>query len=82
MITGEQGAALEGLQMACLKIIYGTKKSYGRILSDLEGKLTTITERRQALVDKFILKTVANPKYKDSWFPRRAIIDHNLRHLL
>ena len=65
--------------MACLKIMYGTKKSYGRILSDLEGKLTIIAERRQALVDKFIMKTVANPNYKDRWFPRRAIVDHNLR---
>ena len=79
MITREQSAALEGLQMACLRIIYGTKKSYGRILSELEGKLTTIAERRQALVDKFIIKTVANPNYKDRWFPRRAIVDHNLR---
>ena len=53
--------------------------SYAEIMTRLEGKLDYLTTRRQSLVDKFILKTAENPRFARKWFPKRAIIDHNLR---
>ena len=31
------------------------------------------------MVDKFLLKTANNPLFSERWFPKRGIIDHNLR---
>ena len=79
MVTKEQAGQLEGLQRSAMRVIYGHSRPYLQILGDLQGKIEPLHERRQRMVDKFILKASENPQFAESWFPKRAIFDHNLR---
>ena len=78
MISGEQAQQLERLQATALKIIFGLKHSYRELL-EVSG-LEPLVERRQRLIDKFILKAVKNDNITEAWFPTKTFIHHNLRH--
>ena len=39
----------------------------------------TLKKRRELYIDKFVLKAIDNPRYKNSWFPRREEDQYNLR---
>ena len=64
------------LQAAALRIIYGHKKSYSALLHIIE--IESLRDRRSRLVDKFVLKTAANPAFED-WFPLKNFTHHDLR---
>ena len=77
MLNHHQITELENLQKLALKIIYGvTGVSYVSLLE--RSSLPSLAERRLTMVDKFITKTVNNPKYR-SWFPHRILSTHDLR---
>ena len=79
MMNTTQRHLLEKLQMAALSIIYGRKENYSTITQWLEGKLDYLEDRRQKMVDAFIIKTAKNPKFVKTWFPRRSFTGHDLR---
>lgn len=64
-LTDEQDEAIENLQNAALKMIYGPGIS-ARKMHALSG-LTTLRARREALCDKFALKCSKMPMFS-SWF--------------
>ena len=64
-MTDEQDEAVDNLQNAALKMIYGPGLS-ARKMRSLSG-LTTLRERREALCDKFAEKCVNMPLFSD-WF--------------
>ena len=68
---------IERAQATALKIIYGWNKSYSSLLS-LAG-IEYVQERRQRLTDKFIIKTAANERYQEKWFPLKEFVHHDLR---
>lgn len=78
ILSADQSSTLERLQSSALKTIYGWNQSYSDLVSALN--IETVSERRQRLTDNFILKTVENPKYTDSWFPLKTPSDHFLRN--
>ena len=67
---------LEDLQKKALRIIVGHKKTYEECLK-ICG-IITLKDRRLDLVDKFIKKTVNNPRYFD-WFPKKEKSSHDIR---
>ena len=77
LLTNDQVKAIEWLQMAALKIIFGWKRSYSEILD--ENKVETMAERRQRLTDKFVVKTAKNPVYQEKWFKLKTFTHHDLR---
>ena len=77
MLSKDQVKVLERLQSSALKIIYGLKHSYRELL-DLSG-VETLCDRRQRLINKFILKSVKNEAITRSWFPTKEFVHHNLR---
>ena len=79
MLTREQASSLEKLQADALRIIFGRKRSYRSILEELEGVVEDLGSRRQAMVDRFILKTADNEQFKEKWFPKKQMTDQNLR---
>ena len=79
LLSGDQANQIEGLQRSALKIIFGFRKKYSEIMDEQEGVLEYLTDQRQQMVDNFITKTAANPQFADRWFPKRAIVGHDLR---
>ena len=77
LLNTEQTDALERLQAAALRIIYGFKMSYREML--LESRIETLYDRRLRLMDKFLEKTIKDERFLAAWFPRREFIHHNLR---
>ena len=77
LLTKDQSNALKRLQSSALKIIFGWKKSYGSILE--ENNIELISQRRQRLTDKFIIKAAKHVTYKEKWFPLKSFTHHDLR---
>ena len=77
MLSGEQNKKIDHLQRTALQIIFGNKLSYRKLL-EISG-LPMVSERRMALLDRFILKAAASEKYKESWFPRKTFYHQDLR---
>ena len=78
MMTGEQKHQLERLQARALTIISGTKASYRQNSDDLG--IETLDNRRLALVDKFLAKTLEHPHFGEKWFPRKERNPYSTRH--
>ena len=78
-LTSEQSNALERLQSQTLKTIFGFDKSYNECLS-FSG-LDTLESRRTKLVQKFAIKTSANPLWAH-WFPQHEEYSYDLRKKL
>ena len=78
MISKEQAHGLEMLQSSALKIIYGQSLSYARLIE--ESGIDTLQDRRQKLIDKFVLKAAENPKFKEEWFTQKKFTHHDLRN--
>ena len=77
MLTKEQAQALEKLQSSALKVIYGLKYSYGELLE--RSGVEMFCDRRQCLINRFVLKTVKNEALTDLWFPTKEFVHHDLR---
>ena len=68
------------MQARALKIIYGFEKSYAEVLQ--ESGIESLWERRERLVDKFIAKLAANPRFADDWLPQKEFHHLDLRREL
>ena len=76
MLSQEQSELIESCQRKVFELAYG-KVSYSGAVR--EKKIETMRSRRERASDKFVSKAVKNRKFA-SWFPRRDVIDRNLRH--
>ena len=77
MLTQTQSNELERFQKQAAKLAYGSEKSYAELCS--EHGIETLKERRAKQVDKFVTKTMKNPRYADEWYPLREDDMHNIR---
>ena len=71
LIPAYMSAKLEQVQRQAVKIIYGWKCDYGRVLED--GLLETLEERREKNCLKFALKCVNTERFGRKWFPYTEI---------
>lgn len=78
MLSRNQVLELERLQLKSMKIIYGPMISYGTVLK--ETGICTLENRRDNLIKKFALKTVANKKFSEKWFPKNPEPRYNIRN--
>ena len=66
-LTGESSDKLERLQSASLRTIFGHKKLYAKCLE--KSGLTTLKDRREALLSSFTRKAAASERFSTAWFP-------------
>ena len=77
LLTSEQDKKIEQLQFIALKIIYGRKLSYRKLL-DITG-LKSLQERRKERFEKFAVKIEGNERFREKWLPRNEVGDITLR---
>ena len=70
LLSSEKSSRLERMQKRAVKIICGQTSSYSTSIRVLG--VDTLQERRLTLVDNFIDKSIANARFTDRWFPRKA----------
>ena len=76
MLTKTESEALERQQRKVLKIIYGWDTSYAVCLE--KSGLERLNNRRQSLVEKFVVKLSMNPRF-ESWLPKNDRPQYALR---
>ena len=77
MLSDDQAKRIEKQQQQIMKVIFGFDKSYREILEKYD--IITLKQRREELLDSFILKSLKNPRFRDKWFPLRERNSRNLR---
>ena len=76
ILTAGQAETLERLQRHAARVCYGSDQI--REVMAQRG-IENLETRRQARVDRFILKTVSSTRFGPEWYQRRAEVGHNLR---
>ena len=71
LLTAEPSKELERLQATALKIIWGFKHSYPQLLE--MSRTDPLHERRLKLIDKFLVKTVQNDRFRNEWFKTLSV---------
>ena len=77
MLTQELANNIEQLQLRAMKIVYGSCVSYRTVLQMTE--LETLETRRNNAIKKFAIKTAANPRFSNKWFPKNDNVRYNVR---
>ena len=77
MLNKGQVEALERLQRHAARICYGTETPVRQIMR--ERGIQTLEERREARVDRFIQRTLGDPRFGPAWYQRRPTDEHCLR---
>ena len=67
-LTKQHSKDLERMQKQVVRLAFGSEKSYKSICE--EFSIQSLKERREIQIEKFVKKTLANPRYKD-WYPVR-----------
>ena len=75
-LTDEQDQAIERLQSAALRCIFGYNTSYTRMRELAE--VQTHRQRRIEASDKFAQKCLGNPRFA-TWFPSKAVGRRGMR---
>ena len=73
LLTSRQADSIENLQATALKKNYGYSQSYHKILELYSKKLERLHDRRERLVDKFVLKAYKNGRFCDRWFLKKSV---------
>ena len=66
-LTMKEAATIERVQRVAVKIIYGFKLSYNKILE--RNKLEKLTDRRERMCLNFASKALQHPRFR-GWFKR------------
>ena len=66
LLTRSQTQEIERLQKQVAKLAYGWDRSYQVICE--EENIQTPQERREQYIDKFVAKTLKNPRFNARWF--------------
>ena len=69
MLTNKQVLEIERLQKQVVKLVFGWEQSYTDICQ--RYNIETLEERRKTMLDRFVMKTTANPRFSESWYPLR-----------
>ena len=77
MLTQDLCNKIEQLQLRAMKIVYGSCVSYGTVLR--MTKLETLEKRRINAIKNFAVKTAANPRFSERWFPLNDNAHYNIR---
>ena len=77
LLNRGQAETLERLQRHAARICFGTATPIRQVMA--ERGIQSLEERRVARVDRFIGKTVADPRFGPNWFPRRPADEHGIR---
>ena len=78
MLTIGQSAEIERLQKQVVKLAFRWERNYSDICE--EKGILTLKERRENYIDNFVLKTLDNPRFTDTWYPRREAHTHDIRN--
>ena len=78
LLNKSQTTQLEQLQRRALKIIYGHDIPYSECLE--KSGITTLEEGGETLTKNFAVKTAANHRFSDGWFPKKTPTNHNTRN--
>ena len=78
MLTAEQSEMLERLQRQTLKLIFGFNIPYADLIE--KNDITTLSQRRQELLDKFVVSNLDNEKFTGQWFPLKEEHHYPTRH--
>ena len=76
-LTEEASNAIERLQSASLRTIFGQDLSYGKCLE--KAGITTLKERRDSLLQSFAKKAASSERFSDTWFPLNEESGYALR---
>ena len=76
-LTAEQSAEIERFQAAAMKLVFGPLVAYQTVID--HDKIGLHELRRKKLFENFANKSLANPCFKEKWFPLNNEIDFNLR---
>ena len=77
MLNSKLSDALEKIQRRAFKIIYGDNVSYRAVLETKGFK--SMSERRQYLFENFAVKSSANARFQNKWFPLNHDVAYNVR---
>ena len=69
MLTQAQTNTIERMQRQVLKLAYGWEYSYEELCA-IKG-VVRLEERREKYIDRFVTKTLLNPRFSEPWFPLR-----------
>ena len=78
LLTSKQCDELERMQRQSVKLAYGWSSSY-KDICELKG-IETLKKRRVDYIDRFVQKTLRNPRYSDTWFPLREEAGMSVRN--
>ena len=77
LITSAQAAALERMQKQIVKLAFGWDTPYLEICA--QHGIESLEERRKRSIDKFVQKTLVNPRFTATWYPVRDYAGPNVR---
>ena len=77
MLTKHQSNEIEKMQKRVVRLCYGVESRYAEICAT--KTINPLYQRRQEATRKFVSKALKNPRFSDTWFARRDLIDNNLR---
>ena len=69
LLTSQQSIALERLQKQVIKLAYGWELSYQEACS--RYGIESLEDRRKLMLDRFVAKTLRNPRFAEDWYPLR-----------
>lgn len=77
MVTRGQAETLERLQRHAARVCYGTQRPIEQVMAEVG--METLEARRIARIDRFVAKTVNDPRFGPAWYPRRPADRFGLR---
>ena len=78
MMTATQSEELERLQKLAFRVCFGFHLSYRAALE--MWNLSTLANRRNQMLEKFVAKAMSNRKFADRWFVTRPDVNQELRN--
>ena len=78
MITRTQSREIEGMQRKSVKLAFGLDSSYQPTCAD--KNIETLEARRAKAFDRFVSKSIHNPRFSEKWLSRREEIRPELRN--
>ena len=77
MLTQTQSEAVERFQKQVLRLCFGVDTSYAGLLQ--QHQLSTLRDRRERAVKKFVAKAMRNDRFAPRWFVPRQEVETEIR---
>ena len=77
MLTVHQSDEIEKMQKKVAKLCFGFDRSYDELIAAYG--LQKLSDRRKTATERFVVKAMANPRFRNKWFKPRQAIENDLR---